>query len=167
MLVIKETDKRFYIKESTVPNGGKGLFAKEFLRQGDHLEIIGIYVQNGSISDNCTTFATDYKFMESDDSEAKHKLVPFGFGGMVNHGRNKNEKNAILTFVSKLKKKKNPHASGLIYKFTRDIKKDEEILGDYGGIWKKILEVKETDKLDKDWKEFLSLGLYNLHLLEE
>ena len=71
---------RFYIGESTIPGAGKGLFAKVALAKGDRLEVIGVLISSGSISDECTRYADEYKF------RVRNKLlIPLGYGGMVNH----------------------------------------------------------------------------------
>ena len=51
MIFIEESDDRFYIKESSLPNAGWGCFAKTSLSKGDHLEVIGVYIKTGGISD--------------------------------------------------------------------------------------------------------------------
>ena len=78
----EESDKRFYIQESSVPNAGRGVFAKTDIEKGSHLEIVGVLVKAGSISNTCTAYANDYKFASSPSMESY--IVPTGFGGMVN-----------------------------------------------------------------------------------
>ena len=46
MIVVEETDNRFYLKASTIKDAGMGVFAKEPLKKGDYLEIIGARENN-------------------------------------------------------------------------------------------------------------------------
>lgn len=157
MILLEETDKRFYLSKSTLPNAGTGVFAAEDLKKGDFLEIIGVMVKKDSISDLCTAYAKSYKF-EARYEEADRYIVPMGYAGMVNHTDNKEIQNAIITHLKR--NPNNPNSSGAVYYFIKDIKKDEEILGNYGEKWnKKIIE-------KNDWQMFLDLELYNLKYLK-
>lgn len=129
MNFVEETDKRFYIKESVLPNAGYGCFAKEFLKKNDWLEIIGVYVKNGSIADQCTHYAKRYKFAGSPKNDAK--IVPMGFGGMVNHSNDSSLRNCRLEYCPGLSKR-SMNAGQVIYRFIRDILPDEELIGNYG-----------------------------------
>lgn len=62
MYVVEETDYRFCIKTSTLPNAGLGCFAKEKIAKGECLEIIGVLVRCQSPADRCTHYANRYKF---------------------------------------------------------------------------------------------------------
>jgi len=169
MQLVEETDKRFYLKESTVPNAGLGVFAAEPLKAGDYLEIIGIQVKTGSIADKCTAYADRYKFAASGKLVKKRrttdftrKVVPLGYGGMVNHAPSPELENAMIDYHKGPTRNKN--AGQPIYRFVRNIAQDEEILGNYGEQWEKIMGWAEdkADELGKDWKTFLSYDLYNL-----
>ncbi|MBI4213219.1 MAG: SET domain-containing protein-lysine N-methyltransferase [Chloroflexi bacterium] len=80
MVVVNETDGRFYVGPSTVPGAGRGLFAKVPLAAGEKLEVIGVLVEPDSTSDICTAFANEHKLRFG-----KVLIIPVGFGGMVNH----------------------------------------------------------------------------------
>jgi hypothetical protein len=89
-VIINEIDDRFYVNTSTLPVAGSGLFARTFLAEGERLEVIGVFVPAGSVSDVCTRFADCYKF------RVGHLLlIPLGFAGMVNHSRNPNLEKVI------------------------------------------------------------------------
>src|SRR5687767_9550835 len=83
-------DDRFYIRASTIPGAGRGLFARQPLRIGDRLEVIGCLVAAASIADSCTAYADEHKFRVGDKL-----LLPFGYGGMVNHSLNGNMEKVI------------------------------------------------------------------------
>jgi hypothetical protein len=80
--LLVETDDRFTLDVSTLPGAGLGLFARVGLTQGDTLEVPGVLVPAGSVSDRCTHFADHHKFRLGD-----LLLIPVGFGGMVNHSQ--------------------------------------------------------------------------------
>lgn len=79
-MITEEADDRFYVAESTVPGAGRGLFARVALSAGERLEVIGVLVRPGSLADDCTRFADEYKLRAGD-----MLLIPLGFGAMVNH----------------------------------------------------------------------------------
>lgn len=165
MYTIEENDDRFYISESTIPNAGRGLFAKTNIKKGDHLEIIGVIVKAGSVANTCTDYANKYKFAAG--ASKKEIVVPMGYGGIVNHSPEKTSQNAEITYI-KNNRPRNPAAGNVVYKFIRDVEKDEEILGNYGEDWTKVLnwaeEMNEKKKeLPEDqWETFVSFNLYNL-----
>jgi len=172
MILIEETDKRFYIKESTLPNAGFGLFAKEFLKKDDFLEIIGVQVPKNGISDQCTHFAGNYKFAALQKPGFDRLVVPLGYGGMINHVENESKRNVEMTNVNH-----NPRSdagSSLVYVFLRDIEPDEELLGHYGVEWAFVFDwAGKNTKTDEekvqlvktDWETLLSYDLYNLNEL--
>lgn len=129
MIFLEETDIRFYIKESLILNAGWGCFANIFLKEGDWLEIIGVYVRTGGLADQCTHYAKRYKFAGSPKKNAK--IVPMGFGGMVNHSDDPNLQNCRLEYVAGLNRR-SEHSGQVIYRFIRDILSDEELVGNYG-----------------------------------
>lgn len=164
MIFVEETDTRFAIKESTIPNAGWGCFAKSLLKKGDWLEIIGVYVATGGIADQCTHYAKRYKFAGSPKMNAK--IVPMGYGGMVNHSDDPNIQNCKLEYVSNLNKR-SEHAGQVIYRFIRDILPDEEIIGNYGpNIAQEInkfnnnIEFIDNNKIEIE--RFLKFNLYGL-----
>src|ERR1035438_10007846 len=125
MIILEETDTRFYIDKSTVPLAGYGCFAKVLIKQGDFLEIIGVQVKTDSIADNCTFYAKRYKFMSSSGKD--YKIVPMGFGGMVNHTDDKVIRNVQLVCILVTSKK----TKEVVYQALRDIEPGEELLGYY------------------------------------
>jgi hypothetical protein len=77
---LDETDGRFELRGSTIPGAGLGVFARVALPAGATLEVVGVQVRRESVSDRCTHFADHHKFRIGD-----RLLIPFGFGGLVNH----------------------------------------------------------------------------------
>jgi hypothetical protein len=151
MRLVQEKDERFYIGESTQHGAGRGLFAAVDISRGENLEIIGVEVDRGSVADECTSYADAYKFAaDYSDSYSRH-LIPMGYGGIVNHANEREDQNVQIKY---LKRKDGVIA---VYSFIRDVKKDEEVLGDYGDEWRKRVEEEE-----REWGGFLDLGLYNL-----
>ncbi len=90
VMVIVENDERFCVNVSTIPDAGNGLFARTLLAEGEQLEVIGVLVPAGSVSDVCTRYADHYKFRVGD-----LLLIPLGFGGMVNHSKHPNMEKVI------------------------------------------------------------------------
>jgi hypothetical protein len=170
MILIEENDERFYLKKSTQPNAGLGVFASKDLKKGDFIEIIGVMVKKNSIADVCTSYANNYKFAAAYDNEYDMHIVPMGFGGMVNHANNKEEQNAEIKYIEH--KIINSAAGKAVYYFIKDIKKDEEILGNYGENWNNAIQwIQKIPKLiedleEKEWNRFLNFGLYNLDKLK-
>lgn len=79
-MLLQETDDRFEIRPSTIPEAGEGLFARVPLAAGDRLEAVGVLVKSGSLEDRCTAFADEYKLRVGD-----LLLIPTGFAGKLNH----------------------------------------------------------------------------------
>lgn len=165
MIFVEETDERFYIAPSTIPNAGYGCFAKTYIKRGDWLEIIGVYVKSGGLADQCTEYAKRYKFAGSSQMDAK--VVPMGFGGMVNHSDNINIINCELTFEKGLNKR-SQHAGQVVYKFIRDVLPDDEVVGNYGrNVGEEVKKIAENvgflvankSQIDK----LLEHDLYNLN----
>lgn len=167
MIKVYENDKRFYLAPSKLPAAGQGVFAKEPLKKGQHLEIFGVLVNQGSVADKCTNYASRYKFKGENSST---RIVPIGFGGMVNHANEKSEQNAELRNIRS--KSKNPTSSNIAYVFIRDISKDEEILGYYGDTYNEAIQwigsanATLTNNQD-EWQRFLGFDLYNLGILQD
>ena len=91
MMTIEEKDNRFYVAASTVPGAGKGLFTKVALAKDDTVEVIGILIPAGSITDECTYYADRYKFRVGNDL-----LIPTGYGGIANHSSSPNMEKIIV-----------------------------------------------------------------------
>jgi hypothetical protein len=180
MIRIEETDNRFYVKESGLPNAGLGLYAKYPLKKGGFLEIIGVMVQRHMVADACTAFANNYKFgTKTPDGEIWH-IIPLGWGGMINQANSEEQQNCEIRNVrakvpsKKIKGYKSyvSYSGEAVYFFTRDIAKDEELLGSYGHEWKQHKEWvqkynKFYDDSNSDWAQFLSYGLYNTSYLKD
>jgi hypothetical protein len=163
MIFVEETDERFYIAPSTIPNAGNGCFAKIPLKKNDWLEVIGVYVKTNGLADQCTQYAKRYKFAGSDKLDAK--IVPMGYGGMVNHSDELS--NCKLVYEKGLNKR-SQHAGQIIYKFTRDIMAGEEIIGNYGtNAGQEITKISENIEFISTNKEqvetLLKYNLYNLN----
>lgn len=166
MINIEEKDLRFYISNSTQPNAGRGLFAAQSIKKGDQLEVIGVMVDRESVADICTSYANAFKFAADYSDSYKKHLIPMGYGGIVNHANEKKDQNVEIRYVKK------GQENICVYHFIRDVKKDEEILGNYGEGWgaldKWVKEVNSEPKIDDhdEWISFLNLGLYNLEKLK-
>jgi SET domain len=122
-MIIVENDEQFYVNTSTIPGAGDGLFAKTFLAEGVRLEVLGVLVPAGSVSDVCTRYADCYKFRVGD-----LLLIPLGFGGMVNHSRNPNLKKAI-------------DGQRVYLRTTRPIHPGEELFFTYGEEFFKVAKI--------------------------
>ena len=168
MILIEETDKRFYIAESKIPKAGKGVFAKEPLKAGDYLEIIGVYVQRDSVVDTCTNYARSYKFGAKPGLDFTRYVMPMGYAAIINHAPNESVQNCRID--AHKGSKRNPNAGTLVYRFIRDIAVDEEVLGNYGEEWQGLLDwcEKQSSEAEQDeWETFVSFGLYNLGILRQ
>lgn len=168
MIFIEETDTRFYIDKSTLPNAGYGLFAKVKIKKGDWLEVIGVMVKKGGIADQCTHYAKRYKFAGTKDDS---KIVPMGYAGIINHTADPVLQNMELTCERGLSKR-SEHSSEVVYKTLRDIEPGEELLGNYGeNIGKEIEKVANNisyhETMKSDWEMFLSYNLYDLKRLTD
>jgi len=169
LILIEETDTRFYLDESTIKNAGLGVFAKEAIKVGERIEIIGVAVKYGSVADQCTAYANNYKFSAT-AKNADRKIVPVGYGGMVNHTNDLDKQNVHLDHSKS--NKNHPHAGQAIYTFFRNVRSGEEILGNYGDDWDNLLEWKEKNKSfaeegQNEWETFLSFDLYKLGILSK
>jgi len=78
--LFEETDTRFKIGPSTIAGAGLGLFAAIALAEGERLMIEGIAIRPGSIADQCTKYADQYKIRIG-----PYLMIPSGFSAMVNH----------------------------------------------------------------------------------
>ena len=84
-MILDETDERFYAAPSTIPDAGRGLFARVPLRAGDRLAVIGVLIRRDSAADRYTSFADEYKFRVGENL-----LIPCGVAGMANHSSRPN-----------------------------------------------------------------------------
>ena len=170
MFIVEETDNRFYLKQSTLPNAGLGCFAKVPIKKGDYLEVIGVLVRKKSVADLCTHYANRYKFEAREKGDCH--IIPCGYGGMVNQANNPDDRNVELRLTKLMGRKRSEHAGEVIYMALRDIQKDEELLGYYGeNAGKEVQWAAEAgqiiDQNEEDWTVFLSYDLYNLGILQE
>ena len=164
-LTYHESDDRFYVKDSTIKNAGKGLFARRNILKGETLMVTGVLVERQSPADICTTYANAYKFATSpvvlgngQAEPGKFSLIPLGYGGIVNHVKEREKMNVEMTF---------PEDCQVGYKFLRDVSKDEEIVGNYGDQFQSIMDWIEKERANvkpdkKSWEEFLEFNLYDL-----
>lgn len=171
MIFYEETDSRFYIKNSTILEANKGLFAKEKILKGDYLEISGVLVKRQSAADLCTHYANNYKFAARVKRSADGKvdigenlIVPLGYAGIVNHASKKEDQNVEIRYMKRTKK--NENSDDAVYYFLRDVEKDEEVLGNYGDSWDSMLkwinESNKNNQINEEWEKFLMFDLYNL-----
>lgn len=79
------------LRKSTIKGAGLGVFAKEDLLPGYIINVIGLSVSRGGIHDKCTSFANSHKFVINKNT----LLIPYGFGGMVNHSDNPNMEKVV------------------------------------------------------------------------
>jgi hypothetical protein len=158
MIFLEENDKRFYLNKSTIESAGVGVFASEDIPKDSVMEILGFMVGVGSAADQCTNYAKDYKFAANFEGKYDRHIIPIGFGGMVNHTQDSNLQNVELRYVRH--SSSNVAAGSAVYYFIKDVKKDQEILGNYG----QQFELKITE--EEYWQRFLDLELYNLKQLK-
>src|SRR5204863_8672919 len=85
IVILDESDTRFYVAPSTIPGAGQGLFAGASLAAGERLAVLGVLVRGGSASDQCTGFADEYKLRVGD-----YLLIPCGLAAMANHSSQPN-----------------------------------------------------------------------------
>lgn len=142
IMKINEKDNRFKIKTSSIPNAGKGLFANKDLKANDYLFIHGATIKVGSIEDDCTEYANNYKFTLPN---CKEYIVPIGYAALINHSENPN---CVLETIGKER---------LILRFNRNINKDEELFFNYGNVTigkfkmhdsNKAIVIMEKDKIN-------------------
>ena len=138
MQCVEELDNRFYIKESEQYNSGKGLFAKESIKSGSKLDIIGVV----ATSRECVEYTDGYNFVIEDGK----CWVPLGYGALVNHASNPKDQNVDYEVVN----------GQPIYRFIKDVTENEEILANYGAGFANLLAVYLTLDQKEDfmkWQE--------------
>jgi len=113
VVVLDETDDRFYAGESRIAGAGRGLFARVPLRAGDRLLVIGIRVRRESASDRYTSFADEYKIRAGDDL-----LIPCGVAAVANHSSHPNLRKVIA-------------GADVFFELTREVEADEELCFEY------------------------------------
>ena len=104
------------IKQSLIPNSGRGVFAEKDFKKGEVIEVCPL------ITDYKKNFANskikDYTFKSKFKPE--QEVIVFGMCSMYNHSDNFNVSH-------------NQDPENMIYKAVRDIKKGEELYVNYGG----------------------------------
>lgn len=85
MVILDESDERFYVAASAAQGAGRGLFARVPLRAGDRLAAIGVLVRRDSAADRYTSFADEYKLRAGD-----YLLIPCGLAALANHSTQPN-----------------------------------------------------------------------------
>jgi hypothetical protein len=163
MILVEETDKRFYLAPSRLPDGGTGVFAAVPLKKGEWMEIVGVMVECAAVANRCTAYAHDYKFASRIKDNDRY-IVPMGFAGMVNHAVNGVGMNMKLEYLRGVTPK-NPNAGSAVLMVTRDVAKDEELLHHYGADWDKRLgwQAEAAAALEaEEWNKFAKHDLYGL-----
>jgi len=112
-MTLMETDRRFYVRRSTIPEAGEGLFASISLVQGDRLRVVGVLIAANSVSDRCTRYADPYKVRMGE-----RLLIPTGWCAMVNHREDANVEKVI-------------EGEDVYLEVLRPIAKDEEVFFRY------------------------------------
>ena len=87
----REVEHRFELRPSTLPNAGKGCFARVPMQVGDRMIVHGVLIDPDSETDHCTAYADQYKFRVG-----RSLLIPFGFGAMVNHSPTPNLRKVVV-----------------------------------------------------------------------
>lgn len=116
MIILEETDNRFYVDYSTIPNANKGLFAKEKISKGETIEIIGVYVKRRGATDICIEYTSRQRYIFKD-----FYVVPIGFAAMINFTPYKEKENVICVGTDRA-----------YLEITQDVQPDQEIFL-YGG----------------------------------
>ena len=104
------------IKQSLIPNSGRGVFAEKDFKQGEVIEVCPL------LTDYKKNFANskikDYTFKSK--FKPDQEVIVFGMCSMYNHSDNFNVGH-------------NQDPENMIFKAVRDIKKGEELYVNYGG----------------------------------
>ena len=135
-MIFEETDDRFYIATSNIPNAGRGLFAARQIKQGEVLFVSGVLVERGSEADKTTYFLDTYKFAadpkvkDNEIDYGKYVICPLGYAALVNHSTTNNVE--IRYSGDEFLHEKSLHTTKVVYFFVRDVEQNEEILGNYG-----------------------------------
>jgi hypothetical protein len=133
----KTTDPIF--KESTIKNAGKGLLAKQKIKEG---EFLPNYWRDGSqrwyrqinalIFSTLSKFAANVKRKGNLVDMGDYAIVPLGYAGIVNHDRTKTQ-NVEIRYVGDEHPQKSIHAGKAVYWLIRAMsKKTKKFSGNYG-----------------------------------
>ena len=125
MIHVEEQDTRFYIKESTIPGAGVGIFAKVDIKKNDFLRVVGVVIAENTVAALIMREIKPIKIYSFNNPQILGTLIPAGWGALVNHTDNEEKRNCEIT----------PIGGDVYYIFTKDVNKDEEVLGNYGNDW--------------------------------
>lgn len=109
------TDK-LTIKQSLIPNGGRGVFANKDFKKGELIEVCPLITDHKKnfINSKIKDYTFKSKFKKGEE------VIAFGMCSMYNHSDNFNINH-------------NQDPENMIFKAGRDIKKGEELYVNYGG----------------------------------
>jgi hypothetical protein len=122
---IEECDSRFCLKESRIPGAGRGVFTLKAIKKNDFLRVVGVVIKRNSIAGNILIKMPAFVKYVFVNPAIPGWLLPTGYGGMVNHTDNIEERNCDITFFG----------GDVYYLFTKDVEPDQELLGTYGDNW--------------------------------
>jgi SET domain-containing protein len=118
MIKLIASDK-IYVSESKIPDSGRGVFAKVYIKKGEIIEICPVIeIPKNDFANINQSFLVTYFF--SYGAKKDKLVIALGFGSIYNHTYEPNatyrqkEKEQIMEFVA-----------------LEDIKKDEEITVNY------------------------------------
>lgn len=115
----KITDEKVIIQESSIPEAGRGVFAKQDIKKDEIISVCPFIVEDNSEKIE-ESIISDYVFINIDD-ENKRSIV-LGNCSMYNHKEDYN-----VSYYQSTK----PH-NNMIFFAERDIKKGEELFISYG-----------------------------------
>lgn len=156
MIFLEENDQRFYIDHSTLPNAGKGLFAKEKILKGSRLDVVGVRIKIRGVSDICTEYANRYKYYSKD-----FIIIPVGYAAMINFHGDKEFENVYFQHIDE----------GYL-ETSKDININDELFL-YGGkdieicFERKDLLYNNIEKNSNEQNEFFLENFYNLSFLKD
>tara|TARA_B100000780_G_scaffold266355_1_gene222501 strand:- start:110 stop:586 length:477 start_codon:yes stop_codon:yes gene_type:complete len=110
--------KKTIVKDSLIPNSGRGVFATDDIKEGEVIEVCPIIIES-NIEAVQKSFMKDYVFTDIDDDSKR--VFALGLCSMYNH------KEDFNVFYSQ---EKNP--DNMILTAMRDIQKGEELYITYG-----------------------------------
>lgn len=149
---VEETDDRFYVDFSTIPNANKGLFAKRKLYKGDVLEITGVYIKRRDVTEACIEYTSRYRYKYKD-----FYIIPVGFAAMINFTSSRAEENITCLWSDRA-----------YLEVLKDIEPDEEVFI-YGGegIDQAIKNQNEAEIISKEDKDYILKNFVKLSFLLE
>lgn len=110
--------QKIYISDSKIPNSGKGVFASDFIKKGEIIEVAPILILEFSdFIDTKWNLLFEYYFWLDD-----YVVLALGYGSLYNHSKNPNAKYEI-----------SKEDKTITFKSIKEIKKGEEIYFNYKG----------------------------------